>query len=97
MARLSKTLLDNVSGGIGKEVVFKQYKDKKVVTGYPDMRNVKPSKQQKQQRSLFADAVAYAQNINRNPEKKAAYLKKVQSGESVYHFAVKEYLAAHKK
>jgi hypothetical protein len=67
MAKLSKTLPDNVSGGIGKQLVFKQYKDKTVVTSYPDMSNVKPSKLQKQKRSLFAEAVAYAQNINRNP------------------------------
>ena len=97
MARLNKTLLENISGTLGKQLVFKQYKDKTVVTRYPDMSKVKPSKAQKEKRSVFAEAVAYARDINRNPVKKAKYAKKVQPGESVYHFALKEYLAKQKK
>lgn len=97
MARLSKSLLENIQGGLGKQLVFKQYKDKTVVTSYPDMSKVKPSEQQKEGRKLFAEAVAYARAISRNAEQKAEYEKKVKPGESVYHFALKEYLAQHKK
>ncbi|MDQ2753030.1 MAG: hypothetical protein M3R72_08405 [Bacteroidota bacterium] len=97
MARLSKSLLENIRGGLGKQLVFKQYKDKTVVTSYPDMSKVKPSEQQKEGRKLFAEAVAYAKAISQNPVQKAHYQKKVKLGESVYHFALKEYLAKCKK
>lgn len=97
MARIDSKLLQNLRGGVGKQLIFKQYGDKTVVTSYPDMSRVKPSEQQKKGRKLFAEAVAYARAINRNPEQKAAYAKKLKPGESVYRFALKEYLAQHKK
>lgn len=88
--------MENISGGIGRQLVFKQYKGKTVVTAYPDMSNVKPSEKQKEGQNLFAKAVAYAKEIRYNPVKKAEYEKKVKEGESVYRFALKEYLAQHK-
>lgn len=94
---MSKTLLGNISGGLGRQLVFKQYKDKTVVTLYPDMSKVKPSAKQKEGRNVFAEAVAYAKGINNDPVKKAEYQKKVKAGKKVYHFAMKEYLAQHKK
>ncbi len=97
MARLTNSLLQNIRGGLGKQLVFKKYGDKTVVTGYPDMSNVKPSEGQKEGRKRFAEAVAYAKAISRNPEQKVEYQKRVKPNESVYHFALKEYLAKHKK
>ena len=97
MARLNSNLFLGITGAIGKQLVFKKYGDKTVVTSYPDMSKVKPSELQEVKRKGFADAVAYAKNISRNPEKKAEYLKKVKAGESVYQFALKEYLAMNKK
>ena len=97
MARLRSDLLQGLTGAIGKQLVFKDYGGKIVVTRYPDMSGVKPSEQQVEKRKVFRDAVAYAKNISRNPVKKAEYLKKVKEGESVYHYALKEYLAKHKK
>lgn len=97
MARLSKSLLENIRGGLGKQLVFKKYGDKTVVTSYPDMSKVKPSEQQKESRKVFTEAVAYAKAINSNAQQKAEYAKKVKPGESVYHFALKEYLAQQKK
>ena len=67
-----------------------------MVTKYPDMSRVKPSQQQKEKRKTFAEAVAYARAINNDPKQKAAYLKKVKKGESVYHFALKEFLSGKK-
>jgi hypothetical protein len=40
-------LLRQVRGQIGKQFVVKQYGKKTVITAYPDMSNVKPSKAQK--------------------------------------------------
>ena len=68
MARLhSNDPLSQLSGHIGKKVVVKQYTNKTIVTAYPDMSKVKPSKKQKAKRSIFKEAVAYAQHINRDP------------------------------
>lgn len=93
MAELNgTTLLHGLRGAIGKQLVFKKYGDKTVVSKYPDMTRVMPSARQKERQELFAKAVAYARAINRNPEQKAIYLKKVKKGESVYQYALKEYL-----
>ncbi len=92
MARSNNLLLRNVQGQIGKEFVVKKYGTKTVVTRYPDMSGIKPSKLQKVKRSRFAEAVAYAQNIIRNPVLKAQYAKKAKKGQAVYHYAIKEFL-----
>ena len=92
MARSRNLLLRNVQGQIGKEFVVKKYGKKTVVTKYPDMSGIKPSKLQKVKRSRFAEAVAFAQSIIRDPSKKAIYAKKVKKGQSVYHYAIKEFL-----
>jgi hypothetical protein len=97
MARLtSNSPLSKLKGQLGKQLVFKQYGDKTVVTQYPDMSRVKPSALQKQKRNIFKDAVAYAKNITYDPALKKKYLKKVKVGESVYHYALKEYLRKNK-
>ena len=92
MARLAANSPIKLSGKIGKELLFKDYGDKIVVTRYPDMSRVKPSRLQKVKRNIFKEAVAYAKNINRTPALKLKYLKKIKKGESVYHYAIKEYL-----
>jgi len=85
-------LLYNVSGQIGKQIVVKKYGRKTVISAYPDMSHVKPSKLQKVKRKTFAEAVAYAKAINNDPAKKALYRKKVKKGQRVFNFAIKEYL-----
>ena len=84
-------LLHKVRGQIGKQIVVKQYGNKTVITGYPDMSGIKPSKLQKVKRKGFAEAVAYARAIVNDPAKKTAYAKKVKKGQTVYHYAIKEY------
>jgi nitrate reductase alpha subunit len=93
MARTdTNVLLHGLGGQLGRQIVVKTYGTKTVVTKYPDMSQVKPSKLQKKQRSRFADAVAYARAINNNPAKRATYQKKVKRGGSVFQYALKEYL-----
>lgn len=81
-----------LSGAIGKEIVFKRYTDKTVVTKYPDMKNIVPSAAQKIQRKKFKAANAFAKIINDDPLKRSAYALKIPSGKSVYRWAVKEYM-----
>ena len=82
-------------GQIGKQIVVKQYGNKTVITAYPDMSNIKPSKLQKQKRKKFAAAIAYAQSIIHNPVRKAAYAGKLKKGARVYNAAIREYMATH--
>lgn len=85
-------LLHQLRGQIGKQIVIKQYNNKTVVTAYPDMSAVKPSKLQKARRKTFAKAVAYARAINNDPAKKAQSGRKVKKGQRVYNYAIREYL-----
>ncbi len=84
----------NLQGSLAKTLVFKQYGRKTVVTAYPDMSQVKPSILQVQKRSRFAAAVAYAKGIIQDASLKEQYKQKVKPGQSVYHYALREYLAA---
>jgi len=98
MARVDKqSVLSALRGSIGKELVFKKYGDKTVVSRYPDMRRVKKTPLQKLGQGFFKDAVAYAQSIIRDPKKKAAYQKKLPKGSSVYHAAIKEFMNKSRK
>lgn len=93
MASTSTNIITRgLSGQLGKELVVKQYGRKTVITRYPDMSKVKPSALQQQRRNKFAEAVAYAKAINNNAELKAAYKQKLKKGQTVYHYALREYL-----
>ena len=85
-------LLRKMRGQIGKQIVVKQYGNKTVITKYPDMSGIKPSKLQKVKRKGFAEAVAYARAIVKDPVKKAVYAKKLKKGQRVYTAAIKEFL-----
>lgn len=88
----NSVLLKHLRGQIGKQIVVKHYGQKTVVTAYPDMSGIKPSKKQKAKRKDFAEAVAYAQSILHNAVKKAAYARKLKKGQSVYHAAITEWM-----
>ena len=47
MAIAKDIISRGLSGAIGKELVFKRYADKTVVTKYPNMKNIMPSAAQK--------------------------------------------------
>jgi hypothetical protein len=97
MARLKRTsLFSSLQGTIGKEIVFKQYADKTVVSQYPDMSKVKTTKRQRVQRDLLKEANAYASKIKRDSKLRAKYEKKLKPGESVFHKAKKEFFEREK-
>ena len=94
MATSNNPLLKGFSGHINKTIVVKQYPgDRIIITAYPDMSRVKPSKAQKSQRSYFKEAVSYAKNILSNPvEKQLAQSRLFARTGSLYHALVKEYM-----
>jgi spore coat protein CotF len=83
-------LLAGVRGRIGNLLV-RQNGKKTIISSMPDMKKVVPTALQLVKREIFKAAVAYAQNITRNPELKTSYQKKLKDGEKLYHFAIKEY------
>jgi len=93
MARTTNNLiLGFLRGGLGKQLVVKQYAYGTVVTKYPEMKFRKTTALGKLHQDRFREAVAYAQGILNNPSKKKAYAKTIRNGSSVYHAAIKEYL-----
>ena len=63
MAISESILLKNLSGHLGKQLVFKQYGDKTVVTKYPDMSRRKLSAKQKKVNETMAEANYAARTI----------------------------------
>jgi hypothetical protein len=97
MARAGKnSALNAISGQLGKQLVIKQYSDKIVISQYPDMSGIKPSRKQKNGRNLFREAVAYAKHIIYNRELKKNYLEKIKPVKNVYQYALKEYMTKDK-
>lgn len=98
MARIkNNALFKGARGKIGDSIVIKQYSYGTVISAMPDMRKSKKKTElQKLKQGMFAEAVAYAQSIVRNPAKKAAYARKVKKGKTVYHTAIQEYLKKQK-
>ena len=91
------SLFEALRGALGKEIVFKQYKDKTVVSRYPDMSNVQPSERQLEQRRLMREASAYASKVKRDPELRTIYEGKLAPGESVFHRAKRDFFENLKK
>jgi hypothetical protein len=64
MARTNNNIVTKaLKGQIGKQLVFKQYGKKTVVTRYPDMSKVVPSDLQKKQRSGFAKKIKKGKSV----------------------------------
>jgi hypothetical protein len=95
MARVNNDIMEGLQGAVGKQVVLRTRNGKTFLSKYPDMSGVKATKQQSKERNLFKDAVAFAQSINNDPAKKAAY--KTKKGQTVFNRAIKDYLATHHK
>jgi hypothetical protein len=82
-----------IRGAIAKQIVFKNRGGKTFVSKYPDMSKVQPSALQLEANKKFAAAVKFAQEIVRDPVKKANY--PVAKGKTVYQTAIRDYLNLH--
>ncbi len=96
MARVrNNIILKNLSGAVGNKLVFKIINGETFACKYPDRSRVKYTKEQLQYREIFAKASKHASEIVKDPVKKKAYKTKKKT--SVYHSALKDYMAAYKK
>lgn len=84
-----------LSGKLGN-VIFKHYGDKTVISKKPDMSNVVKTAKQIENQYRFSAAQAYAKRIVADPDKKAAFMKTISKGKTVYHAAISQYLKENK-
>ena len=92
MATSNSLLLKNLSGQLGKQIVFKQYGDKTVVSKYPDMSKRKFSPRQKQLQNTMAEANYRTRNILADKRSKMeAQLRLNVTSNRLYTALIKEY------
>ena len=84
-------LLSMIRGAIGKEFVVKHYGRQVILTRYPNMEGIKPSRKQKQRRSLFKKAVLYAQNIYADPLLKEEKRRLLRRPKRLFQALMKEW------
>ena len=98
MAYTKNILMQKVSGHLGKEIVFKQYGDKTVVTKYPDMSKRKLTAKQKQVHETMEEANYKARSILADKRlRDAAQVRLNVTSNRLYTALIKEYFANVKK
>lgn len=99
MAIVGSLFLKNASGSIGKELVFKRYYDKTVVSKMPDMSKRVLSEKQLETNERMRLATMYAKAWYKIEEEKikARIRLKLPAHKSLFHAMVKEYLDLHKQ
>lgn len=84
-----------LSGALGKQVVFKQYRNKTVVAAFPVKRNKKKlTDSQEMVRRKFTRAAMYARMVLNDPVLKATYAVRAKKGKSAYNNAFKDAIHA---
>ncbi len=97
MASGKNILLKNISGGIGKQFVIKQYKGKIVIARYPCKYKRKHSPLKNIYEDRFKEAIKYARVIMQNNALAAGYKSKLQPGQRLYNYLISEYLLKEKR
>ena len=94
MAISESILFKKVSGHIGKQIVFKQYGDKTVVSKYPDMSKRKLSPKQKRVNETMQEANYEARAIIADEAlRNAAQVRLNVTRNKLYTSLIREYFA----
>ena len=98
MAIVENLFLKNVSGSVGKQLVFKRYYDKTVLSKMPDMSKRILSEKQLESNERMRLATIYAKYMYKTEEGKikARIRLKLPAHKSLFHALVKEHLDLHK-
>jgi hypothetical protein len=92
MAISKNILLQKLSGNIAKQIVFKQYGEKTVVSKYPDMSKRKLSAKQIRMQEIMEDANYEAKHILANEElRNEAQVRLNVTSNKLYTALIKEY------
>lgn len=95
MAISQNILLQKLSGHLGKQLVFKQYGEKTVVTKYPDMSKRKLSPKQLRVNAIMEEANSEAKRIIADEEmRNAAQVRLNVTRNKLYTALIKEYFKA---
>jgi len=97
MATTKSLLLINSSGHIDKQIVFKRYGDKTVITGYPKMSKVKRSEKQKRMNDMMEAANKAAHDVMKDDKlKMEAQVRLNVTSNKLYTSLVSEFIQLHK-
>jgi hypothetical protein len=95
MAISENFFLKKLSGHVGKQLVFKQYGDKTVVSKYPDMSKRKLTAKQKRVNKTMAEANEEAKRILADEElRHEAQVRLNVTRNKLYTTLIKEYFKA---
>jgi len=87
----------NTSGHINKEIVFKRYGDKTVITAYPKMSKVKRSEKQKRMNDMMEAANKAAHDVMKDDKlKMEAQVRLNVTSNKLYTSLVREFIQLHK-
>lgn len=88
-------MVRGTTGKVGDNFVYKTRKGKTFISKVPDMSKVVATKQQSENRNIFAEAVQFAKELMQDPVRSAAFARK--KDETLYTAAIKEYMRMHGK
>ena len=92
MAQVKDNIITKgLSGRVGKNIVFKNYGSKTVVSAYPDMSNIKLSAKQKKENNRFKEAMAYAKGQMGDPDSGAAYKARATGLQKPHNVAIADF------
>ena len=98
MAISENLLTKKLSGHLGKQIVFKQYGNKTVVSKYPNMSKRKLSPDQKRVNNMMEEANDAAKRIIGDPElRDQAQVRLNVTRNKLYTALIREYFANNKK
>ena len=97
MATTKNIMMKKSSGNIDKQLVFKTYGEKTVISKYPDMSKVKRSPEQKRFNDLMDAANIAVHKILYNDKlKMEAQVRLNVTSNRLYNALIKEYFQLHK-
>lgn len=92
MAQVKDNIITKgLSGRVGKNLVFKNYGSKTVVSAYPDMSRVKLSAKQKKENNRFRKAMVYAKDQMADPVARKSYKEKATGLQKAHNVAIADF------
>ena len=93
----SNFVISQISGMLGKQVVFRMCGDKIVIANRPNRKKKHAVGGQASGTSNFKIAVKKARALLKDPVKKAEYQTKAKKGQTAYHAMISEFMLEMKK
>ena len=85
-------IIGKLRGMLGRELVFRHWDGKLIVSKAPAPQKRKPSRQQAKTREQFSLATRYAKKACKNPERAAAYESTLKPRQNVYSRALQDFI-----